>query len=95
VGFLPRHCVCQAATFDGHLVQVVVLLANSDSPAQRRHSNHNCGACYATIMDTKVTQVTCSWNERTQMSSIHALDASVLARDEGDDKVAEYVGDEE
>jgi hypothetical protein len=29
------------------------------------------------------------------MSSIHALDASVLARDEGDDKVAEYVGDEE
>jgi hypothetical protein len=58
VGFLPRHCVCQAATFDGHLVQVVAQLANSDSPAQRRHSRHNRGACYATIIDTKVTSCT-------------------------------------
>ncbi len=95
VGFLPRHCVRQAATFDGHLVQVVALLANSDSPAQRRHSRHNRGACYATIIDTKVTQVVRSFHERTQTSRIHALAASILAGDEGDDKVAEYVGDEE
>ena len=56
VGFLPRHCVRQATTFDGYLVQVVALLANSDSPSQRRFSRHNRGACYATIIDTKVTQ---------------------------------------
>ena len=79
VGFLPRHCVYQVATLDGQLVLVVALLANSDSPAQRRHSRNNRGACYATIIDTKVTQVVRSRNERTQTSSVHALAASVLA----------------
>jgi hypothetical protein len=95
VGFLPRHCVCQATTFDGHLVQVVALLANSDSPSQRRFSRHNRGACYATIIDTKVTQLVTSWNERTRSSSIHALASSILAGDEGDNEVAEYVDDED
>jgi hypothetical protein len=95
VGFLPRHCVRQATTFDGHLVQVVALLANSDSPSQRRFSRHNRGACYATIIDTKVTQLVTSWNERTQTSSMYALASSILAGDEGDDEVAEYVGDDD
>ena len=95
VGFLPRHCVRQATTFDGHLVQVVALLANSDSPSQRRFSRHNRGACYATIIDTKVAQVVTSLNERTRISSIHALASSIMAGDEGDDEVAEYTGDED
>lgn len=96
VGFLPRHCVRQATTFNGHLVQVVALLANSDSPSQRRFSRHNRGACYyATIIDTKATQLVTSWNERTHTSSVYALASSILAGDEGDDKVAEYAGDDD
>jgi hypothetical protein len=53
VGFLPHHCLRQAANFDGHLVQVVAMLANSESPPERKHTRHNRGVCYATIIEPK------------------------------------------
>lgn len=52
VSFLPSHCLREVATFDCHLIQVVTLLANSDTPAHWRHSSYNRGACYATIIGT-------------------------------------------
>jgi hypothetical protein len=32
VGFLPRHNVRQATSYDGRLVQVVAMLADSENP---------------------------------------------------------------
>jgi hypothetical protein len=56
VGFLPRHNVCQATSYDGRLVQVVAMLAGSDeNPRQRQFSRFNIGTCHATIIDTIIT----------------------------------------
>jgi hypothetical protein len=52
VGFLPCHNVCQASSYDGRSVQVVAMLADSESPQQRQFSRSNLGACHATIIDT-------------------------------------------
>ncbi len=77
-------------------MQVVAILANSGSPSERKHSRHNRGVCYATIIDTKVTHVIKRLNERTQTLNINALASSILAGGvESDDEVAEFVGDEE
>jgi hypothetical protein len=51
VGFLPRHCIRQATLYDGRLVQVVAMLADSDNPRQRQFSRYNLGACHAVIID--------------------------------------------
>lgn len=47
VGFLPRHCVRQANYFDGRLVQVVTMCANSENPRHRQFARWNRGACHA------------------------------------------------
>ena len=47
VGFLPRHCVRQANNFDGRLVQVVTMCANSENPRHRQFARWNRGACHA------------------------------------------------
>ena len=52
VGFLPRHNVRQATSYDGRLVQVAAMLADSENPRQRQFSRFNLGACHATIIDT-------------------------------------------
>ena len=51
VGFLPRHYIRQATLYDGRLVQVVAMLADSDIPRQRQYLRFNCGACHAVIID--------------------------------------------
>ena len=77
-------------------MQVVAMLANSESPSDRKHSLHNRVICYATIIDTKVTHVIKRLNERTQTLNINALASSILAGGvESDNEVAEYVGDKE
>ena len=43
VGFLPRHSICHALDFDGRLVQVVDMLDNAESLANRRCSHKNRG----------------------------------------------------
>jgi hypothetical protein len=45
VGFLPRHCVRKAEYFDGRLVQVVTMCANSENPRHRQFARWNRGAC--------------------------------------------------
>ena len=61
--------------FHGHLVQVVAMLANSESPSERKHSRHNRGVCYATIIDTKVTHAIKDWTSgpklQTSMLLLH------------------------
>jgi hypothetical protein len=52
VGFLPRHCIRQCTYFDGRLVQVVAMLADSDNP-KRQFSRFDRGACYAALIDTE------------------------------------------
>ncbi len=101
VGFLPRHCVCQAHVYDGHLVQVVAMLAQSENASERKKSRYNRGACYASIIDTKVTKVVSAWNERTRTASMHDLASSILAGGgsgsdaEDDDEICEYVDDDQ
>ncbi len=65
VGFLPRHRVRQASYFDGRLVQVVAMLADSDNPRRRQFSRYNRGACYATLIETKVSAVRSTTSTRT------------------------------
>ncbi len=88
VGFLPQHCIRQANNFDGHFVQVVALLAHSENASERRHSRNNRGVCYGGIIDSKVTKVVTTWNNREQQATeINALAASMLAEgSERDDK---------
>jgi hypothetical protein len=89
VGFLPRHCIRQAHNFDGHLVQVVDLLAYSENTSEHRHSRNNRGACYGCLIDSKVSKVVTTWNNRRQQQAaeINALVSSILAEDsESDDK---------
>ena len=100
VGFLPRHCVRQAHVYDGHLVQVVAMLAQSKNASERKKSRYNWGAwCYASIIDTKVTKVVSAWSEQTRTASVHALASSILAgggsgSDAEDDEVFEHVDDD-
>ena len=54
VGFLPRHMIRRAHVYDGKLVQVVAMLAESENPHQRQYSRHNLGACKAVMIDTVV-----------------------------------------
>jgi hypothetical protein len=54
VGFLPCHLIQQAQFYNGKLVQVVAMLADSESPRQRQHSCHSLGACQAVMIDTVV-----------------------------------------
>jgi hypothetical protein len=78
------------------LVQVVALLANSESPSERKHSRHNRGVCYATIIDSKVTHVVDALNKRTQKKRMNDLASSILAGGvESDEEVAEYASEEE
>jgi hypothetical protein len=79
VGFLQQHCVCQAHVYDGDLVLVVAMLAQSENASERKKSRYNRGACNASIIDTKVTKVVSAWNERTRTASMHDLASSILA----------------
>lgn len=79
VGFLPQHCVCQANVYDGHLVQVVSMLSQSENASERKKLRYNQNACYASITDTKATKVVSAWNERTRTASMHDLASSILA----------------
>ena len=54
VGFLPRHLIRRAQFYDGKLVQVVAMLADSENPRQRQYSRHNLGACTAVMIDAVV-----------------------------------------
>jgi hypothetical protein len=83
VGFLPRHCVRHANQFDGHIVQVVALLAHSENASERKHSRNNSGVCCACIIDSKMTSIA-NLNEPPQRQEaaaarIHALASSILA----------------
>ena len=72
------------------------MLANSESPSERRHSRHNRGVCYAAIIDTKVTHEVTRLNKQTHTMNVNALASSVLAGGvESDDEVVEYAGEEE
>ena len=84
VGFLPRHCDRRANQFDGHIVQVVALLAQSENASERKHSRNNRGVCCACIIDSKMTSVVANLNELPQRQEaaaarIHALASSILA----------------
>ena len=51
VGFLQRHFVAHAKTFDGVLAQVTeVYSVGSDSPIKRKKWRHNMGCCLAALM---------------------------------------------
>jgi hypothetical protein len=51
VGFLQRHFVAHARSFDGVLAQVTeVYSITSDSPIKRRKCRHNMGCCIAAII---------------------------------------------
>lgn len=82
-GFLPRHCVHQeGTTYDGHLVQVVKLLAESENGSERRHSRYNRrGVCFATIVNSLSTKARALRNEEQQQSilDVNALAAAILA----------------
>ena len=71
MGFLPRHCIRRASYYDGHIVQVVALLAQSENSFERQHSRKNRGVAYASI----ITHL----NEQTPLASAHALASSILA----------------
>jgi hypothetical protein len=49
--------------FDGCIVQVVALLAQSENASERRHSRNNRGVAYASIIDSKVSRVTTHLND--------------------------------
>jgi hypothetical protein len=99
--FLPRHCVFQVHVYDGHLVQVVAMLAQSENASERKLSRYNRGACHASITDTKITKVVSMWNECTWCTvSVHGLLAPLivaggcLGSDAEDDKFTEYIDDD-
>jgi hypothetical protein len=51
VGFLQRHFVAHAKTFDGVLAQVTeVYSVGSDSPIKRKKCRHNMGCCLAALI---------------------------------------------
>ena len=51
IGFLQRHFVAHAKTFDGILAQVTeVYSAGSDSPIKRKKWRHNMGCCLAALI---------------------------------------------
>ena len=52
IGFLPRHLIRRAQFYNGKLVQVVAMLADSENLRQRKYSHHNLGACNAVMIDT-------------------------------------------
>jgi hypothetical protein len=80
MGFLPRHCIPRASFFDGHIVQVVALLAQSENSSERQHSRKNRGVAYASIIDSKSEGIATHLNEPAlPAASIHALAASILA----------------
>jgi hypothetical protein len=54
VGFLPCHMIQQAQFYDGKLVQVVAMLADSENLRLRQYSRHNIGVCKAAMIDTVV-----------------------------------------
>ena len=53
VGFLPRHTVKHKASFDGKLAQIVEILGESDSPADRKFCHRNHGAARAVIINAE------------------------------------------
>ena len=69
VGFLPRHYILQATLYDGRLVQVVAMLAESDIPRQRQYSRFNCGACHAVIIDGSHQMIECTATRRAARNS--------------------------
>ena len=51
VGFLQRHFVAHASTFDGVLAQVTEMYSvGSDSPIKRKKWRHNMGCCLAALI---------------------------------------------
>ena len=54
VGFLQRHFVAHAKTFDGVLAQVTeVYTVGSESPIKRKKCRHNMGCCLAAIISSE------------------------------------------
>ena len=53
VGFLPRHTVKHKKMYDGKLAQIVDLLGDSESPADRKFSHHNHGVARAVIINAE------------------------------------------
>ena len=52
VGFLPRSCIPQAASYHGCLAQVLEVLSTSEKPSDRSRSHRNYGVCTAALVDT-------------------------------------------
>ena len=95
VGFLPRHMIRRAHVYDGKLVQVVAMLADSENPRQRQYSRHNLGACKAVMIDTVVDDyVPANGLRRCCMD---AIARSVLQDEEtkNDDESSEFLSAQE
>lgn len=45
VGFLPRYAIKHSSRYNGRIGQVVELLMESESPAERKKSHQNLGVC--------------------------------------------------
>jgi hypothetical protein len=50
VGFLPRNCVRNRASYNGRVAQIVEFLNNSEEPADRQRSKEMQGACRAAFL---------------------------------------------
>jgi hypothetical protein len=81
--------------YDGKLVQVVAMLADSENPRQRQYSRHNLGACKAVMIDTVVDDyVPANGLRRCCMD---AIARSVLQDEEtkNDDESSEFLSAQE
>ena len=66
VGFLQRHFVAHAKTFDGVLAQVTeVYSAGSDSPIKRKKWRHNMGCCLAAVISDFPSAAKCNTSKAT------------------------------
>jgi hypothetical protein len=66
VGFLQRHFVAHAKTFDGVLAQVTeVYSAGSDSPIKRKKWRHNMGCCLAALISDFSSAAKCTTSKAT------------------------------
>ena len=96
VGFLPRHCVRQAKYFDGRLVQVVTMCANSENPRHRQFARWNRGACHAaditpSILSGCTGTVGTNGEVLSPQERIQSIASSVF--EEGEESDDEEVGD--
>jgi hypothetical protein len=79
VGFLQRHLVRHAKSFDGVLAQVTeVYSATSESPAKRRKCLHNMGCCLAAVISAMPPLASSSVNKIAMREDVSDEDHAMI-----------------